>query len=69
MARLRALIYGSGDVLQVQWSQGGRTFIAVTGITSDETIEPNLKFCDADGQVNYLRYNITTVSYIETASP
>jgi hypothetical protein len=67
-ARLRALI-AAADVLQVQWAQGGRSYIQITDRTFDETISGDTDWCDADGTQSWIRARTHTLVYIETAAP
>lgn len=67
-ARLQALLF-SGDVLQVQWAQGGRTYMLVTERPTDETISQDTDWCDADGTQSWIRYAVHTLAYVETQAP
>jgi hypothetical protein len=68
LARLKSLIT-SGDVLQVQWAQGGRSYILLTDRTMDETISVDTDWCDADGTQSWIRYAVHTLAYVETVAP
>jgi hypothetical protein len=67
-ARLQALT-ASNDVLEILWAQGGRTYCIITARDSAETISTDLKFCDADGDQNWIRSSVHTLTYIETTAP
>jgi hypothetical protein len=63
LARLDALV-ASGDILILQWAQGGRSYVMLTDrqYTEDMT---DFTFCDADGTQPYMRFDTHTLSYIE----
>jgi hypothetical protein len=67
-ARLAA-ITRSGDVMQIQWAQGGRTYALITDRGSDEILSSDIDFCDADGNQTWMRYQVRTLSYVETGAP
>lgn len=67
-ARLRKLI-NTNAVLCIQWAQGGHTYALVTDSSIDETVSADIDWCDADGNQSWLKYDVTTLTYIETAAP
>jgi hypothetical protein len=67
--RLQALITAP-ETLQLQWAQGGRSYVLITGRDIAQHISSDIEFCDADGQVqNWIRYEVHTLAYIETIAP
>jgi hypothetical protein len=68
--RLRA-VSRAPDVMQVQHPQGGRTYVIITGQHRlDELLTSDVDTCDVDGQVQpYLKYEVHTLVYLETAAP
>ena len=67
-ARLQALLR-TNDVLQVQWKEGGRTYLLVTDRSYDEYRRADLPLPDVDGNPSTLHHTLVTLSYIETAAP
>jgi hypothetical protein len=67
--RLRRLL-SCGDVVQVLWAQGGRTYALLTGVQQAEITSGLVNVCDVDGvAVGGLRYAVTTLTYLETVWP
>jgi hypothetical protein len=62
-------ILRSNDVLLIQWAQGGRTYVLLTDRSIDNTISSDVDYCDVDGLHTWLRYEVLTLSYVETAAP
>jgi hypothetical protein len=56
-------------VLQLQYKQGGRTYLVITARSIDEILNTDVNFIDADGNLGYIRYVVTTLDYLETVSP
>lgn len=69
-ARLRRLL-ASATVLVINWAQGGRSFILITGVSLNETMSTDTDWCDAngDGAQDHIRYVVATINYLETVSP
>lgn len=66
--RLRNLV-STNDVLAVQWAQGGLSYILITDRSMDETLSADVKWCDADGQHDWIKYVVHTLTYIDTVRP
>jgi hypothetical protein len=69
--RLRALMLHSG-ILLIQWAQGGQTYCTITNRAMTEELH-YFGYCDVDGGIPtadpYLRYDLWTLTYLETARP
>jgi hypothetical protein len=67
--RLRSVIRAA-DVLEIQWAQGGRTYMLITDRQVAETLTSDVDLCDADGVIlPYMKYEAITLGYIETVAP
>jgi hypothetical protein len=69
-ARINDLLYAP-ETLQVQWAQGGRTYINITSRSIAELISADLDVCDVDGGPisDHIRYDAYTLDYVETVAP
>lgn len=67
-ARLQGLLL-TNDVLQVQWAQGGRTYLQVISRQSEETLSTDSDFCDVDGTQGWTKFVVHTLGYVETVAP
>lgn len=67
-ARLAQLV-NTSDVLLIQWAQGGLTYCLVTDRSTDETLSTDVDFCDVDGSQSWIKYGVTSLTYLETVAP
>jgi hypothetical protein len=58
-----------GDVMQIQWAQGGRTYCTITDLRVSETMSSDIGFCDVDGKQDWLRYSVWQLTYVQTVAP
>lgn len=67
--RLDNLIASSGPLI-VNWAQGGRSYVIITGRALAEEMR-YFNWCDLDGNTvdPYLRYDVHTLTYLETGMP
>jgi hypothetical protein len=65
--RLRRILTANG-VLEVQWAQGGRSYVIITATSMQETLSEDVTWCDAngDGLQDHIRYVVVSISYMET---
>ena len=61
----------SSNVLQIQWSRGGLSYVLITGRSYDEDIYGSVPWRDVDDTVvnSYLAYRLWSLQYVETTAP